>query len=264
MRKICFAALFVTVLVSVGWADTLDTAVFKGTMLPGNEVPAAAVDATSSLATITVRVTRDVAGNVNAATVMFDIGYTVAVATSFTGLHIHNAPAGVNGPVVINTGISGTTAVSAAAGSGRIFRTVNYGSTDTDGLKFVTGLLAAPENYYANIHSTTFPGGLMRAQLQRTSAIFRPPLSPLQENPALSTLDAEGAALIEVRVNRDAAGAINSGAVTFDVDYRFGSAVTITGMHIHQAVAGQNGAVVIDSGINGSSRAISGATRGNI
>src|SRR5439155_19560591 len=126
--------------------------------------------------------------------------------------------------VVIDTGISGVNSVSAAAGSGRVFRTVNYSGTDTNGLRFVTGLLATPENYYVNIHSTTFPGGLMRAQLQRTSAIFRPALSPLQENPALPDLDAEAAASVEVRVNRDSTGAITSGTVTFDVDYRFGNA----------------------------------------
>src|SRR5262249_18420078 len=158
------------------------------------------------------------------ATVLFDLNYTVAVDTTFTGLHIHNAPTGGTGPVVIDSGTSG---LSVSAGSGRIFRTVNYGSADTDGLRYVTGLLATPENYYVNIHSTTSPGGLMRVQLQRTSAIFRPQLSPLQENPALTTLDAEGAALIDVRVNRDSTGAIVSGTVTFDVDYRFADTVTL-------------------------------------
>jgi len=258
-----FVVVVCLVTVSVGWADTQDTAAFRVTMLPSNENPPVDAGAASALAAINVRVTRDAAGNVNAATVTFDVDYTVPVATTFTGLHIHNAVAGVNGPIVIDTGLTAATAVVANPGSGKIFRTVNYASTDT-ALRFVTGLLAAPENYYVNIHSTVSPGGLMRAQLQRDSATFRPALSPLQENPPLPNVDAEGAALIEVRVNRDASGTIVSGTVVFDVDYRFGSPVDLTGIHIHQGVAGQNGPVVIDSGINSTTRIISGLTRGNV
>jgi hypothetical protein len=265
MYKVFFVALVCWLSISTVWADTQDTAVFTGTMLPSNEVPPVTAAGTSGLVTVTVRVTRDATGNVNAATVVFDLNYTVGAATTFTGFHIHNAPAGVNGSVVIDTGLSANNSVSVAAGSGRLVRTVNYTTANAAQLASVTGLLATPENYYVNIHSTTNPGGLMRLQLQRNFTFFRPALSPLQENPPLPNLDAEAAALIEVRVNRDpTTGAIVSGVVTFDVDYRFANAVTLTGMHIHQGVVGQNGPIVIDSGINGSSRAISGATRGNV
>src|SRR5207245_7062598 len=120
----------------------------------------------------------------------------VPTATTFTGLHIHNALPGTSGGVVINTGISGSNSVS-ATGTGHITRVVNYASTDTTGLSYVTGLLEMPENYYVNIHSTVQPGGLMRAPLLRTSWTFRPQMSPSQEVPP-NTTAAEGGATIQV------------------------------------------------------------------
>jgi hypothetical protein len=263
MRKGCAILLFLVLTAPAVWADTQDTAVFKAAMSPANEVPPVNAPGVSGFSTITVRVTRDAAGNVNAATVLFDIDYTVPAATTFTGLHIHNALPGTSGGVVINTGIGGTNTVT-ANGTGHITRVVNYTSSDADGLKYVTGLLDVPENYYVNIHSTTQTSGIMRAPLLRTSMTLRPQLSPSQETPTVSD-DAEGAAAIQIQVIRNNAGAITSGTVTFDVDYRMPPGSTITGLHIHNAAAGSNGSVVIDSGINDSTRAIVSTTgRGNV
>src|SRR5262249_18550990 len=153
---------------------------------------------------------RDGRGNISTASVTFDIDYTVTAAATFTGLHIHNAVTGVNGPVVIDTGLSTANPVAVASGSGRISRTVNYSPTDTTGLGWVTGLLATPENYYANMHTTTNPAGFMRGQLQATHLVLRPVLSPTFEVPTVP-IDAEGAALVDITVSRDASGAITSG-----------------------------------------------------
>src|SRR5262245_40377047 len=154
MKRLCVAILFGLFAGTYAYADTQDTAVFRTRMLPDNEVPAITAVGNSANATITVHVTRDDRGNVNAATVTFDIDYTISSALTFTGLHIHNATAGQNGSIVIDSGISSTSTVSGSAGAGKITRVVNYASTDTNGIKFVTGLLATPENYYANIHTT--------------------------------------------------------------------------------------------------------------
>jgi hypothetical protein len=264
MRRLCTVVLLGLLGVAQVYADTQDTVVFRSRMLPDNEVPPVAAAGNSANATITAHVTRDDRGNVSAATVTFDIDYTVSSAVTFTGLHIHNAPAGQNGSVVIDTGISGTSSVNASAGSARITRVVNYASTDTNGIRFVTGLLTTPENYYVNIHTTTQLSGFMRGQLQASRLVFRPVMSPVFENPPIN-LDAEGAALVEVNVNRDPqTGSITSGTVVFDVDYRFPGPVTITGLHIHNAAIGVNGPVVIDTGTNNSSTAVTNATRGNI
>ena len=105
----------------------------------------------------------------------------------------------------------------------------------------------------------------MRAPLLRTSWTFRPQMTPLQETPSNTTTDAEGAAALQVSVNRNDSGVITSGTVTFDVDYRLPENSTITGLHIHNAAAGTNVPVVIDSGINGSTRSVvSPSGRGNI
>ena len=70
---------------------------------------------------------------------------------------------------------------------------------------------------------------------------------------------------MDVQVNRDPqTGAITSGTVIFDVDYRFPSVVTITGLHIHNGPEGVNAPIVIDTGINGTSTAVTNVTRGNI
>ena len=260
MRKLCVAVLFCVISAPRVFADAQDTVVFRARMLPENEVPVVSAPGNSAIATIIVHVTRDEKGNINAATVTFNIEYTVTSSVTFVGLHIHNAPVGVAGPVVIDSGLSPSNSIT-TTGQGRITRVVNYASTDANGLKFVTGLLATPENYYVNIHTTANPSGLMRAQLQPVRLSLRPVLLA----PPGVSVDGEAAALLEIQLNRDVqTGAITSGTVTFDVDYRFGNSVTITGLHIDNGRVGSPGSVVIDTGINGTSRAITSVTRGNI
>src|SRR5215467_9277920 len=264
MRKLCILTILCLIGAAHVYADTQDTVVFRTQMKPDNEVPPISAAGNTANASINVHVTRDLLGNVNAATVTFDIDYTISSALTFTGLHIHNGPAGQNGPVVIDTGISGSNSLPAASGSGHITKVVNYASTDTNGIKFVTGLLATPENYYVNIHTTVNPAGFMRGQFQSSHLVLRPVMSSVFEVPQVN-LDAEGAALVDIQVNRDPqSGAITSGTVVFDVNYRFPNPVTITGLHIHNGPAGANAPVVIDTGTNATSTAVTNASRGNI
>src|SRR5215813_1230367 len=144
MKRLCTVILLGLLGAAHVYADTQDNVVYRVRMLPDNEVPPIAATGNSANAAITVHVTRDDKGNVSAATITFDIDYTVSSAVTFTGLHIHNAPAGQNGSVVIDTGVSGTNPINASAGSGKITRVINYASTDTNGIRFVTGLLAMP------------------------------------------------------------------------------------------------------------------------
>ena len=74
-------------------------------------------------------------------------------------------------------------------------------------------------------------------------------LSPDNESPAITGVTSSGTALARVTVDRDVAGTITSGVVTFDVAYQFGRAVTLTGFHFHSAAVGSNGPVVINSGL---------------
>src|SRR5436190_20303967 len=114
MKKLCVLVFVLILGTAYAHADTQDTVVFRTRMLPDNEIPPITAAGNSANAVITVHVTRDDRGNVNAATVTFDIDYTITSALTFTGLHIHNAPAGQNGNVVIDTGVSATNSISAA------------------------------------------------------------------------------------------------------------------------------------------------------
>lgn len=68
--------------------------------------------------------------------------------------------------------------------------------------------------------------------------------------PAVSVPDAKGSARIKIVVNRDSAGDVTSGAVTFDVGYQFSSTVTLTSLHLHSGAVGEAGPIVIDSGLS--------------
>lgn len=89
------------------------------------------------------------------ATVSIDtVGLTVSwailalgVDMPLTGSHIHAAPAGVNGPVIVD--FSGTLAGS--------------GLSDPDLASITPG--NAP-NFYVNIHNSSYPAGAIRGQLQ--------------------------------------------------------------------------------------------------
>ena len=243
-------------------AGTDDTTVFRAQMLPADETPPVSLSGASGSAVITVRVTRDDRGIINAATVIFDVDYTMPQSATFVGLHIHNGAAGVSGPVVISSGLSGTNTLTGT--SGHVTKTTNLTSSDTSGLNAVSGLLGSPNLYYVNMHTQVNPGGVFRGQLLRMTASFRPAMDPANEAPPVTGLDASGSALIRVSVNRDTSGAITSGVVSFDVTYRFPGSATIVGLHIHSAPAGVSGPVVISSGINASSSIKSDSGRGNI
>ena len=71
--------------------------------------------------------------------------------SAVTGHHIHRGAAGANGPVVVNffNAYTGTT---------------NIGTT------LATEIVGNPGNFYVNLHTATFPGGEIRAQL-----VLQPP-----------------------------------------------------------------------------------------
>jgi hypothetical protein len=81
-----------------------------------------------------------------------EICYTITVANldPVTAAHIHNAPVGVNGPIVVPL---------TAPTSGSV--------TDctTADPALARDIVRTPENYYVNVHTTVFPAGAVRGQL---------------------------------------------------------------------------------------------------
>ncbi len=114
---------------------------FKATINGANEVPANASKAT---------------GFANAT---FDkINKILSLSVIYTGItplamHIHKAPAGVNGPVIIDLSTPG----SPFPAHVQLNRKLTAGQEDS----LIRNLL------YVNIHSAAFPGGEIRGQLIR-------------------------------------------------------------------------------------------------
>ena len=88
-------------------------------------------------------------------TVAGTVTYTVSVAGNtepVAAAHIHQAPAGTAGDVVVPLD---TAAVAAGTQA-----------TATVDPAVAAAIAAAPENYYVNAHSPSFPGGFARGQLR--------------------------------------------------------------------------------------------------
>jgi hypothetical protein len=80
--------------------------------------------------------------------------------TVIRGAHIHSAPAGVNGPIVVDTGVSPANIVTLEAGRQEFtFRDVSVTAAT------MAAILANPSAFYFNVHTSTNPGGVARGQL---------------------------------------------------------------------------------------------------
>ena len=82
--------------------------------------------------------------NAGQGTICWEISY--ANLSTAVAAHIHFAPAGVNGPVVVplNPISGGCTSASPA---------------------LIQNIIDHPELYYVNVHTTEYPGGAIRGQL---------------------------------------------------------------------------------------------------
>ena len=77
------------------------------------------------------------------------------IASPPTAAHIHSGTSGINGPVVVvlTPPATGNPGASSACISG-VLATV------------ISDILAAPTNFFVEVHTTTFPGSALRGQLQ--------------------------------------------------------------------------------------------------
>ena len=77
---------------------------------------------------------------------------------TFVAGHIHQAPVGVAGPIVVPLFVAPSAPTSALQIKQRGVATANAGTTGAD-------LCANPSAYYVNYHTTAFTGGAIRGQL---------------------------------------------------------------------------------------------------
>jgi hypothetical protein len=136
----------------------------SATMNPGNEVPPITAPNVDAGATGNVVVTMNVVRNAQGAITEANADFTVSLTgfpanTTLTGAHIHPGRAGVNGPIVVNTGIV----------SGDIVLANGAGSFSRNGIAVTAALaesiLNDPAGYYFNVHTTVNTGGAVRGQL---------------------------------------------------------------------------------------------------
>ncbi|MBI4876362.1 MAG: CHRD domain-containing protein [Acidobacteria bacterium] len=228
-----------------------------------NEMPALADLNASGFAAVTVLATRAGNGTITSAEVRFDASYRFPSDVTLTGFHIHAGGPAVNGPVTINTGL--TSQPSAGGGAGALSYTVEVPVTNQSALNTLYGLFEDPGEFYVNLHTTVYPAGAIRGQLRAVdAATFQVAMSPANEVPAVTGLNASGAAQVTVETIRNADGSVSAGVVTFDVNYRFPDAVEFTGMHIHDQVAGQNGSVTIGTSLSAANAVASETGFGNV
>ena len=141
--------------------------VFTAALSGANEVPAITGNEANGRgnATVTINVPRDASGNPTG-------GGTANFSAQITGLpggtniilgHIHEAVAGVNGTVRVNTDLSAASPFALDnSGNGNLVFNDKAVAADV-----AQRIFANPAGFYVNFHSTANPGGVVRGQLTR-------------------------------------------------------------------------------------------------
>jgi uncharacterized protein (TIGR03437 family) len=240
----------VLLLSSPAIAETLTVTVPMSTV---NEIapPVPLPNGASGSTVLTFNLTRDNSGNITNASVNFLTQLTFASGVTVVGLHIHEAVAGVNGAVKINTGLSGTNTLTFASGQGLINLTANNAD-----IEIIKKLLANPAGYYVNLHTSVNAAGVIRGQISANllketlgETVTLSPANEVTPNP-VPPANITAQAAININPTRNALGVVTGGAVTFTVSFDFKGPVTIVGLHIHEGAAGINGPVRIDTGLS--------------
>ena len=166
-------------------------------MSPANQVPAVTGLAASALAKLSLYTVRSPDGTVLAGTTIFDVNFRgFPAATTFTGLHIHDGTAAVNGSVTINTGLgAGDASVVTPTGSGNLYKTVAVSTAA--GIATLSAITLNPENAYVNLHTTVNPGGAVRNQLATAYATL-PTVNAITSNPDTKTTTLAPAEILSI------------------------------------------------------------------
>ena len=136
---------------------------FTAALSPANEVPPVANAESVGRGTVTVTFNPTYSGGQHhAATATFVVNLTGFPAnTPINIAHIHPGAAGVNGGVLVNTGLA----------AGQLVLTNGSGSFTRGPItvmpEVAQQIINTPEKYYFNVHSTINPGGVARGQLVR-------------------------------------------------------------------------------------------------
>lgn len=229
------------------WADTVQTIPFRALLAARNETtPVVDANATGRV-TVLLHVVQDNSGKIISGSFDFSGNYSLTRANTLTAMHIHKAPAGVAGGIVVPVPLDRTD--SPVGTSVLNPKQVNFTASDAAIIDAAQGLLNDPSGFYFNIHTVDAPSGAMRGQLEAADAVVLGGLmSPLNENPPIQNQPWSAISSVFALRTRDANGVPTSGSVIFDVNYAgFPADTNFTGFHLHFGAAAVNGPVTIDS-----------------
>jgi hypothetical protein len=135
--------------------------VFDLKLEPKQEVPRVTGLRASARGNVTLDVTRDTSGAITSGEVVFYFNYDFPGSVTITGLHVHQGAKGMNGPIVVDSGLASFTD---ADGDGNVTTVVTGVSPAT-----LQAILSAPRDYYANLHTSVNPAGAIRDQLSHSN-----------------------------------------------------------------------------------------------
>jgi len=161
MKRLALAAITILALGVAGCGGSnspnspSDITIFTVQLSALNEVPPI------TNAEATARGTAVITINKAANTIDFNVSLNSFPAGSVVNVaHIHNAPVGQTAGVLIGTGLTAGS-VTLTNGSG----TFSFQQVPTSAAN-IAAILAAPQNFYFNVHTALNGGGAIRGQLQ--------------------------------------------------------------------------------------------------
>jgi len=168
MKRLAIAVSILAVgLAGCGSSTTSPSAnnikIFTVQLLPANENPPIGDSENSGRGTAVITIHTDTN------TIDFAISMTAFPAnTNVILAHIHPGTVGVNGPALIGVpGLAASTPLLLTNGNGTFnANAVSAQTANNSAATNVQNILAAPQTFYFNVHTTNHPGGVMRGQLQ--------------------------------------------------------------------------------------------------
>ena len=145
--------------------------VFQAQLTAANEVPPitnAEQNARGDV-TITMRVQRDGSNNITGATFDFVVNLNnFPAGSTWTLAHIHEGAPGIAGGVRVDTGLTPATSIAISNGTvaNQRFTGIAFGPTQrADFATHIQQLMANPNGYYFNVHTTLNGSGAVRGPL---------------------------------------------------------------------------------------------------
>jgi len=135
-------------------AQSIETIPYRVNLSSLNEVPPVAGATSTGTATVLFHVVKNAAGEVVSGTVDFRVNYRLGQETNITMMHIHRGASGVNGPVVIDSGLP---APIEATTAGVIRLSGQVMPNNATALTALRDAIANPAGFYLNAHTTRSP-----------------------------------------------------------------------------------------------------------